>query len=87
MRSFGLKGIQQKLREHIQLNTFFAEKIEASGNFELVLPPFLNFSCFRYKPPHIQDEEPLNQLNEQLVQKINASGHLYLTHTKIKGHT
>jgi aromatic-L-amino-acid decarboxylase len=85
MRSFGLKGIQQRLREHIQLNEFFAEKIKASGNFELVLPPFLNFSCFRYKPPHIQDETQLNQLNEVLVQRINESGHLYLTHTKIKG--
>ncbi len=85
LRSFGLNGIQKRLREHIQLTEYFAENIKASGNFELVLPAFLNFSCFRFHPPHIQDEEQLNQLNEELVQQINASGHLYLTHTKIKG--
>lgn len=85
MRSFGLKGIQQRLREHIQLNEYFAQSIEKTDSFELILPPFLNFSCFRYHPPHIQEEEKLNQLNEDLVHKINESGHLYLTHTKING--
>jgi aromatic-L-amino-acid decarboxylase len=83
MRSFGLKGMQERLRQHIVLNTQFAEWVEQSENFELLLPPFLNFTCFRYRPDG-QTEEALNALNQALVERVNQRGKLFLTHTKIE---
>ncbi|MEM6725566.1 MAG: aminotransferase class I/II-fold pyridoxal phosphate-dependent enzyme, partial [Bacteroidota bacterium] len=47
MRSYGLEGLQAKLRKHIDLNTYFAEQIQAMEGFELLTEPILNFSCFR----------------------------------------
>lgn len=82
LRSYGLAGLQAKLREHIRLNELFAQWVDEAEDFELLLPPFLNFTCFRYHPV-TADEEQLNALNEQLLQRINQSGELFLTHTKI----
>jgi aromatic-L-amino-acid decarboxylase len=85
LRSFGLEGIKEKLRMHIRLNEYFAKSMEQAPDFELITHPFLNFTCFRWKPPHIDDEEQLNELNEQLLDAINNSGQLFLSHTKVKG--
>ncbi|MEZ4994962.1 MAG: pyridoxal-dependent decarboxylase [Saprospiraceae bacterium] len=85
LRSFGLEGIKEKLRMHIRLNEYFAKSMEQTPDFELITPPFLNFTCFRWKPPHITDEDQLNELNEQLLDAINKSGELFLSHTKVQG--
>lgn len=84
MRSFGLEGIRKRLREHIALNNFFASEIEKHPDFELVLEPILNFTCFRFKPVG-KSEEELNELNEQLKDRLNKTGKLFLSHTKING--
>jgi aromatic-L-amino-acid decarboxylase len=47
-------------------------------------PVNLNTVCFRYKPSGRSDEE-LNRLNEELNHRLNDSGKIYLTHTKLKG--
>ena len=70
---------------HIRLNEYFAKSMEQTPDFELITPPFLNFTCFRWKPPHITDEDQLNELNEQLLDAINKSGELFLSHTKVQG--
>jgi len=85
LRSFGMEGIREKLRQHIQLNESFANRVEESSDFELLLPPFLNYTCFRYHPPHLHDEEELDRLNENLIDRINSRGHIFLTHTKVRG--
>ncbi|MEO1052696.1 MAG: aminotransferase class I/II-fold pyridoxal phosphate-dependent enzyme [Bacteroidota bacterium] len=86
MRSFGVKGLQETLRKHIELNTYFASTIEQSGDFEIMLEPFLNYTCFRYNPQHVTGETELNQLNELLIEKINQSGEAFLSHFKIADH-
>lgn len=84
IRSFGMEGLRQKLLHHIALNKQFAKAIEASG-FELLTPPFLNFTGFRWKPQGETDEARLNEQNEQLLEAINKSGELFLSHTKVDG--
>ena len=83
IRSFGLNGLREKLRHHIQLNQTFTAWIDKDENFELTTKAFLNFCTFRFHPKGLDDEEKLNQLNQQLVERINQSGELYLTHTKL----
>lgn len=85
IRSFGLEGIREKLRAHIRMNQQFSEKLAKLEHLVLPLEPFLNFSCFRMQPPGLSDPAELNALNEAFLEKINKSGQLYLTHTKIKG--
>lgn len=84
LRSYGLSGIQEKFRTHIQLAKGFADRLEADGRFQLLAPAHLNLVCFRFFREKAAQEE-LNQLNEAILTNLNASGKVYLTHTKLNG--
>jgi aromatic-L-amino-acid decarboxylase len=85
LRSFGTKGLQQKIRNHINWAQEISLEIQGSEDFELLAPvPFATI-CFRYKPTHINDQEKLNKINAKLLETLNDSGKIYLTHTKLKG--
>ncbi len=84
MRSFGVEGIQDKIRYHLSLAAELEKKIIAHPDFEILAPVNLNLICFRYKPEGIGEAE-LNQINQKLLENINNSGKAYLTHTKLDG--
>jgi aromatic-L-amino-acid/L-tryptophan decarboxylase len=83
IRSFGVAGIQDKVRHHLALTRKVADKIRAQEDFEILTPVPLNTICFRYRPRHVSNEEELNQLNADLMNRLNATGKLFLTHTKL----
>lgn len=83
MRSYGLNGIQQKLRKHIELNNYFAVKIQDHLKLEIIQKPFLNFTCFRYIGDGTHSLLQLNQINEQIIESINKSGKAFLSHTVV----
>ncbi len=85
IRGFGLAGLRETLRSHIKLSDYFCREIVKIPGIELAMEPFLNFSCFRYNPTGSSDPALLNPLNERFLNEINASGQLFLTHTKIEG--
>jgi aromatic-L-amino-acid decarboxylase len=85
IRSFGLEGIREKLRHHIQLNKRFSEALAEREGIHLPLEPFLNFTCFRLQPEGVEDKDTLNRLNEAFLEEINSGGKCFLTHTKIDG--
>ncbi|MFT4832936.1 MAG: aromatic-L-amino-acid decarboxylase [Psychroserpens sp.] len=85
MRHYGMEGLQKLLRFHIALAIWLETEIKKDQAFELVVPRSMNLICFRYVPEGEKDQELLNGINEQLLQKLNAMGKLYLTHTKING--
>jgi len=85
IRSYGIQGIQDQLRKHIALNEFFSTEIARNEDFEIIGKPFLNFTAFRFTPDNISNQEHLNSLNEQLLQNINRSGKIFISHTKVDG--
>jgi aromatic-L-amino-acid decarboxylase len=84
IRSFGVDGLRQKIRKHLELTQQLKATIEQDERFELLAPVHLNALCFRYHPPHIDDEEKLDELNRRLLTKINETGQLFMTHTKLR---
>jgi len=60
----------------------FASWVEASPDFEMMAPVPFGLVCFRVCPAGVDD---LNDLNEQIMNDINASGEAYLSHTKLNG--
>jgi aromatic-L-amino-acid decarboxylase len=81
IRYFGVEGIQNRIREHIRLAKMFADWIDTSEYFERLAPANLGVVCFRAIPKNINVENDLNKLNEKLLDNINASGKLFLSHT------
>ncbi|WP_321398029.1 pyridoxal phosphate-dependent decarboxylase family protein [Emcibacter sp.] len=84
LRSYGLEGLQTHLRKHIGFCQNLAQKVEEHKDFELLAPHPLALFCFRFKPAG-QTEADLDALNETLLEKLNDSGRLYLTQTRIQG--
>lgn len=82
IRYFGVEGLRERIREHIRLAKLFANWIDEHPNFERLAPTPFSTVCFRAKFPNM-NEETLNDFNEKLLHKINLTGKLFLTHTKL----
>jgi aromatic-L-amino-acid decarboxylase len=85
IRNFGVEGLKQKIRHHISLAQDFEMKVLESEDFELVTPRTVNLVCFRFKPKDTDDVEVLNTMNERLLQAVNATGKMFISHTKLNG--
>jgi aromatic-L-amino-acid decarboxylase len=77
IRSYGVDGLRDMVREHVKLTNQFAKWLSADSRFEIVAPVSLNLVCFRLKGP--------DKASECLLQELNASGQLFLSHTKLNG--
>jgi aromatic-L-amino-acid decarboxylase len=53
IRNFGVNGLKEKIRNHIELAKELENSIIQSKDFEMVTPRTLNLVCFRYKPQNI----------------------------------
>ncbi|MBI1932924.1 MAG: aminotransferase class I/II-fold pyridoxal phosphate-dependent enzyme [Ignavibacteriales bacterium] len=85
IRYFGVEGLQNIIREHIRLGELFADFIDRHPNFERLAPTPLSTICFRAIPNKNMNDEELNEFNKNLMNEINSSGKLFLSHTKING--
>lgn len=77
IRHYGIEGLRHHVSQHIELARQFASWVEADERFELAAPAPLNLVCFR----HLGGDA----VNEALMNRLNESGKLYLTHTKLNG--
>ncbi len=75
IRHYGIEGLQYHVRRHVELAQLFASWLEASEDFELVVRPPLNLVCFRHRGG--------DEINQRLLDRLNQSGKLYLTHTRL----
>jgi aromatic-L-amino-acid decarboxylase len=82
IRYFGVEGIQNILREHLRLGKLFAGWIDAHPEFERMAPTPFSTVCFRVNPGNL-NEKSLDALNEKLMNKVNETGKLFITHTKL----
>jgi aromatic-L-amino-acid decarboxylase len=84
LRYFGWEGIANRIREHVRLAQQFAGWIDAHPDFERMAPVPFSTVCFCAHPPNIQDENALNRLNESLLEAINQTTEVFLSHTKLR---
>ncbi len=91
LRYFGAAGIRARLAEHMRLARLFAEWVDASADFERLAPVPLSVVCFRARPRGWQEpgddrtDGRLERLNAQVLEAVNASGEVFLSHTRIEG--
>jgi aromatic-L-amino-acid decarboxylase len=83
IRSYGVTGLQEMVREHIQIAQIFQTWVEDHKDFELMAPVSLSLVCFRLNDG--RTEEALNDLNSKFLENINQTGKVFLTHTVLRG--
>ena len=77
IRHYGVEGLRYHVRQHVTLAQTFASWVREHEQFELAVEPPLNLVCFR----HLGGEA----INQRLMDTLNQSGDLYLTHTRLDG--
>jgi aromatic-L-amino-acid decarboxylase len=86
IRTFGVEGLRERIREHCALARELAARIEADPGFELAAPVPLSAVCFRALPadPAAGPEER-DRFNERLLARVNAAGPFFLSPTVLHG--
>ncbi|HYA26140.1 MAG TPA: pyridoxal-dependent decarboxylase [Terriglobales bacterium] len=75
IRHYGVEGLQHHIRRHVSLAQEFAGWVRSDHCFEVAAPAPLNLVCFRHKGG--------DEVNQRLMDRLNRSGDLYLTHTRL----
>ncbi len=77
IRHYGVEGLQYHIREHVRLAQQFADWVRRDDRFDLAAPVPLNLVCFRHNAGDVA--------NQTIMDRLNQSGDLFLTHTKLNG--
>jgi aromatic-L-amino-acid/L-tryptophan decarboxylase len=84
----GRAGIANIVIRHIRLARRLASILEAAPEFEVLAPVELSIVCFRYVPAAIRDDDKrLNDLNQRLIENVQAGGAAFVSGTTLKGRT
>jgi aromatic-L-amino-acid decarboxylase len=82
LRAFGENGIAERIRFHCELAREFAGMVHYEGEWELTAPVPLSLVCFRHAPPGASEAE-IARVNAEIMERVNAGGRAYLSHTKL----
>lgn len=83
MRSYGVVNLQAHIRTDVKMAKAFEALVNADNRFEIFVPRRFALLCFRLNPPGRVDS--LDDLNKKLLESINSTGRVYITHTVLGG--
>jgi len=77
LRCHGREGLQAVIREHVRLAELFEGWVQSEPGWEICAPRHFSLVCFRL--------EGTDQENEALLERVNATGAMFLSHTRLDG--
>jgi len=77
LRWYGAEGVRAHIRSGVALAAEFADWVRGDDRFEVLTPHPFALVCFRLR----DGDAP----TEDLLHRLNDSGALYLTHTRVRG--
>ena len=77
LRSLGRQGLQAMIREHVRLAAGFERWVEEEPGWEVCAPRRFSLVCFH--------KEGTDEDNETLLERVNASGEVFMSHTRLDG--
>lgn len=84
LRAFGAEELAERIRAHCALAREFASWVADADGWEVVAPVPFSLVCFRFAPRGSAEAE-LERLNATILERVNASGEAFLSHTKLDG--
>ncbi len=86
LRWFGLEGIRERLAAHLELALTFASWIDADPDWQRLAPAPFSTVCFRWDPVgRSLDEATLDAANAAIMDTVNRTGEVFLSHTRLAG--
>jgi glutamate/tyrosine decarboxylase-like PLP-dependent enzyme len=86
LRAYGRAGYRAMVERHLALARRVGEQVEAAPDLELLAPVKLNVICFRVRPPGLDDETELDELNRRVGAAVIEDGRVYFGTTVYRGH-
>lgn len=81
LRTYGISGLQQRIRNHINWANKAANAIDKLAKFEITTPPRFSLFTFQWQP----DGRAPDEATRELLEAINVDGRIYLTQTQHDG--
>ena len=81
IRHYGVEGLRAYIREHVRQAGMFEELVKADERFEVVTARTTSLVCFRLRPREGEGASATDARNKRLLDALNGSGAMYLTHT------
>ncbi|XP_050245118.1 tyrosine decarboxylase-like [Quercus robur] len=97
LRSYGVDNLRSFMRNHVKMAKLFEERVDMDKRFEIVVPIIFAMVCFRILPSALSEtvykngkldivsEELANEANRKLLESINMSGCVFMTHAVVEG--
>jgi aromatic-L-amino-acid decarboxylase len=86
LRSFGVRAIREHLARHLALAQQLATWIDEHPDFQRVAPVPFSVVCFAWRPAgSTMTDAEADEANEQILARANATGRLFLSHTRVNG--
>lgn len=83
LRAFGLEGLRARLRHHCALAGRFAGWVGREPGWRVMAPVPMSVVCFRHEPAGVADEAAHAAHNARILDRVNATGRVFLSHTKL----
>ena len=80
VRAYGQEGLAHIIEGHIKAARWLAAQIDATPDWQRLAPVPFSTVCFRHIPAGVTD---LEAHNAAIIEKVNASGAAFLSHTKL----
>lgn len=81
IRHYGVEGLRAYIREHVRLGEVFEALVRGDDRFEIVAPRTSSLVCFAPRQRGDESIESCNLRAKALLESVNATGRVYLTHT------
>ncbi|KAM7498204.1 hypothetical protein LguiA_022618 [Lonicera macranthoides] len=87
LRSYGVANLQNHIRSDVKMAEMFEGFVRSDPRFEVVVPRLFSLVCFRLKPFNGSGSDPVytELLNRKLLEWVNSTGRVYMTHTIVGG--
>ncbi len=85
LRAYGADGLAAVIRGHVELARRLEAAIRDEPGWELLAPVPFSTVCFRHHPAGVDDEAELRARNEAIIERVNATGRAFISHTDLKG--
>ena len=83
LRHYGQEGLAERIRQHVQMANWLADRIRRTSGWELSAPVPMATVCFRHLQPGRTSEAELSEHNRRIMARVNGDGAAFISHAQL----